>query len=319
MRTLVTGGAGFIGSHLCELLLGAGHEVTVIDDLSTGRFENIAHLEGRGHFSVIIDTVLNHALMEELIRSCDVVFHLASAVGVKLIIQQPVKTIETIVGGTEVVLRFARRYRKRVLITSTSEVYGKGNGIPFCEGDDTVQGPTTTRRWAYANAKALDEFLAFAHWYEARLPVVCVRLFNTVGPRQTAQYGMVIPHFVQQALKGCPITVYGDGEQSRCFAHVKDVVSALDRLVACKEAYGRVINVGNPEEVTMNRLASRIKNLTGSNSPIIHVPYEEAYVEGFEDMRRRVPDISLASTLIGFRPEHNLDEILRSVIAFEMI
>jgi UDP-glucose 4-epimerase len=319
MKALITGGAGFIGSHLCELLLEAGHAVTVVDDLSTGRFENIAHLEGMGNFSIIIDTVLNQPMMEELIRSCDVVFHLASAVGVRLIIQQPVKTIETIVGGTEVVLRFAARYRKKVLITSTSEVYGKGNGIPFSEGNDTVQGPTTTRRWAYASAKALDEFLAFAHWYESRLPIVCVRLFNTVGPRQTGQYGMVIPRFVQQALRAEPITVYGDGEQSRCFAHVKDIVSALDRLTTCNKAYGKVVNIGNPEEVTMNCLAARVKELTGSASAIIHVPYEEAYVEGFEDMRRRVPDISLAKKLIGFRPERNLDEILKSVITHERL
>lgn len=319
MNVLVTGGAGFIGSHLCERLLEAGHSVSVIDDLSTGRFENIAHLEGREKFTVIIDTVLNQLLMEELVKSCDVVFHLASAVGVRLIIQQPVKTIETIVGGTEVVLRYAARYRKKVLITSTSEVYGKGNGIPFSESDDTVHGPTTTRRWAYASAKALDEFLAFAHWYESQLPVVCVRLFNTVGPRQTGHYGMVIPRFVQQALRGEPITVYGDGEQSRCFGHVKDVVSALDRLITCSEAYGKVVNIGNPEEVSMNDLAERIKKVTGSVSKIIHIPYEKAYVEGFEDMRRRVPDISLANKLIGFRPELNLDAILKSVIEYYSI
>lgn len=319
MRVLVTGGAGFIGSHLCERLLEAGHSVSVIDDLSTGRFENIAHLEGREKFTVIIDTVLNQLLMEELVKSCDVVFHLASAVGVRLIIQEPVKTIETIVGGTEVVLRFAARYRKKVLITSTSEVYGKGNGIPFSESDDTVHGPTTTRRWAYASAKALDEFLAFAHWYESQLPVVCVRLFNTVGPRQTGHYGMVIPRFVQQALRGEPITVYGDGEQSRCFGHVKDVVSALDRIITCSEAYGKVVNIGNPEEVSMNDLAERIKKVTGSVSKIIHIPYEKAYVEGFEDMRRRVPDISLANKLIGFRPELNLDAILKSVIEYYSI
>jgi UDP-glucose 4-epimerase len=319
MRGLVTGGAGFIGSHLCELLLGAGHAVSVIDDLSTGRFENIAHLEGRENFTVVIDTVLNHVLMGELVKSTDVIFHLASAVGVRLIIDQPVKTIQTIVGGTEIVLRFAARYRKKVLITSTSEVYGKGNGIPFSESDDTLQGPTTTRRWAYASAKALDEFLAFAHWYESRLPVVCVRLFNTVGPRQTGQYGMVIPRFVQQARRGDPITVYGDGEQTRCFAHVQDVVSALYRLITCPQSYGKVVNIGNPEEVSMNDLAQRIKELTGSASPITHVPYEEAYVEGFEDMRRRVPDISLAQRLIAFRPNHNLHDILQSVLASQII
>ena len=316
MNVLVTGGAGFIGSHLCEFLLEAGHAVSAIDDLSTGSFENISHLEGREEFTVVIDTILNQLLMEELVKSCDVVFHLASAVGVRLIIQQPVKTIETIIGGTKIVLRFAARYRKKVLITSTSEVYGKGNGIPFSEGNDTVHGPTTTRRWAYASAKALDEFLAFAHWYEYQLPVVCVRLFNTVGPRQTGQYGMVIPRFVQQALKGEPMTVYGDGNQSRCFGHVKCVVEALYRLINCSSSFGKVVNIGNPEEVTINDLAQRIKDLSNSSSSIQHIPYEQAYVEGFEDMRRRVPDISLARELIGFRPERDLNEILRSVIAY---
>ncbi len=317
MKALITGGAGFIGSHLCEFLLEAGHTVSIIDDLSTGRFQNIGHLDGKSGFSVIIDTVLNQVLMEELVKSCDVVFHLASAVGVRLIIQQPVKTIETIVGGTQVVLRCAARYHKTVLITSTSEVYGKGTCIPFCESSDTVQGCTTTRRWAYGAAKAIDEFLAFAHWYESRLPVVCVRLFNTVGPRQTEQYGMVVPRFVQSALSGDPITVYGDGEQTRCFAHVKDVVVALYRLITCSRCYGKVINIGNPEEVTVNHLAHRIKELTRSTSPITHIPYGQAYVEGFEDMRRRVPDISLAGELIGFRPEHSLGDILESVIAYE--
>lgn len=316
MHVLVTGGAGFIGSHLCELLIKEGHALTIIDDLSTGCYENISHLEGTKNFEVIIDTVLNSALMEELVRASDAVFHLASAVGVDLIIQQPVKTIETIVGGTEIVLKYARRYRKKVLITSTSEVYGKGNGIPFSESDDTVQGATTTRRWAYANAKALDEFLAFAHWYESRLPVVCVRLFNTVGPRQTGQYGMVIPRFVQQALKGKPLTVFGDGEQTRCFAHVKDVVAALYQLINCRPSYGKVVNIGNPEEVSINDLAQKIIGLTKSNSTIEHIPYNQAYVEGFEDMRRRVPDISFAQELIGFRPAQNLNEILKSIIEF---
>jgi len=316
MNALVTGGAGFIGSHLCELLLEQGHTVTVIDDLSTGCHANIAHLEDDGRFTLIIDTVLNRRLMEDLIRSSNVVFHLASAVGVNLIIEQPVKTIETIVEGTDVVLTYARRYRKKVLITSTSEVYGKGSKVPFSEGDDTVQGTTTTRRWAYANAKAMDEFLAFAHWYETRLPVVCARLFNTVGPRQTGQYGMVVPRFVQQALRGEPITVYGDGKQSRCFAHVKDVVSALEKLITCSEAYGKVVNIGNPEEVTMNELAQKVKDLADSKSPIKHIPYSEAYVEGFEDMRRRVPDISLAKKLIGFQPKHDLEGVLRSVIDY---
>ncbi len=252
--------------------------------------------------------------MEDLTKGVDVVFHLASAVGVRLIIEQPVRTIETIVEGTEVVLSLARRYRKKVLITSTSEVYGKGSKLPFSEADDTVHGPTTTRRWAYAAAKALDEFLALAHWYETRLPVVCVRLFNTVGPRQTGQYGMVVPRFVKQALNGEPITVYGDGEQTRSFCHVEDVVRALVDMVGCDEAFGKVVNIGNAEEVSINQLAERVKKLTASDSPIVHIPYEEAYVEGFEDMRRRVPDTALAKALIGFDPKYCLDEILESVI-----
>ena len=316
MKALVTGGAGFIGSHLCEHLLRTGYSVTVIDDLSTGSYANVSQLEKQQAFTLVIDTVLNAALMEDLVKDCDVVFHLASAVGVNLIIDQPVKTIETIIEGTNLVLRYARRYRRRVLITSTSEVYGKGNKVPFAETDDTVQGNTMTRRWAYANAKASDEFLAFAHWYETQLPVVCVRLFNTVGPRQTGQYGMVIPRFVQQALKNEPITVFGDGKQSRCFAHVTDIVEALEKMINCTEAYGRVVNLGNPEEITIDDLAQRIKESAGSTSEIVHIPYEQAYVEGFEDMLRRVPDISLAKCLIGFAPVYNLQGILDAVIEY---
>jgi UDP-glucose 4-epimerase len=315
MKVLITGGAGFIGSHLSEHLLAKGHSVCIIDDLSTGKHENIAHLENCANFQMVIDSVRNRTIMEELIKSCDVVFHLASAVGVNLIIQQPIRTIETIVEGTSVVLSGARRYRKRVLITSTSEVYGKGSKIPFSENDDTVQGATTRRRWAYANAKALDEFLAFAHWYETKLPVICVRLFNTVGPRQTGQYGMVIPRFVKQALTGEPITVYGDGEQSRSFCHVKDIVEGFEKIIDCPESFGKVINFGNPEEITMNQLALRIKQLTNSSSEIIHIPYEKAYGEGFEDMRRRVPNIALAKQLIGFEPRYSLDDILNSIIS----
>ena len=314
MKALVTGGAGFIGSHLCERLMSEGAHVTVIDDLSTGKYANIGHLEGKEHFRLVIDTVLNKTLIEELVKDTDVVFHLASAVGVSLIIDQPVKTIETIVGGTDVILSAARRYRKRVLITSTSEVYGKGSKVPFSEDDDTVMGATSIRRWAYANAKAMDEFLAFAHWQETRLPVICARLFNTVGPRQTGQYGMVIPRFVQQALKGDPITVYGDGKQSRSFCHVLDVVDALTKLMGCDGALGKVVNVGNPEEVTMNELAERVKAMAKSGSQIRRIPYEQAYSEGFEDMRRRVPDISRAAALIGFSPKRTLDNILLDVI-----
>lgn len=314
MKALVTGGAGFIGSHLCEFLLERGYSVSVIDDLSTGRHENVERLEGNEKFELIIDTILNQSLVGEIVKPVDVVFHLASAVGVRLIIQQPVKTIETIIEGTNIVLSQARRYRKKVLITSSSEVYGKGSKVPFSEEDDTVLGPTSTRRWAYAAAKGMDEFLAFAHWYETRLPVVCARLFNTVGPRQTGQYGMVIPNFVEQALQGKDIAVYGDGEQTRSFCHVKDVVSALVDLMNCRDAVGKVVNIGNDEEISINHLAKRVKELTGSSSQIVHIPYEKAYTEGFEDMIRRVPDITLAQKLIGFNPKHSLDEIILSVI-----
>ena len=314
MNILVTGGAGFIGSHLCEALLEEGHKVIVIDDLSTSRHENVRHLEGDGRFELIIDTILNLTLMESLVKCADLVYHLASAVGVRLIIDQPVRTIETIVEGTMAVLSQARRYRKKIILTSTSEVYGKGGKVPFSEQDDSILGTTTTRRWAYAAAKMIDEFLALAHWYETRLPVVCVRLFNTVGPRQTGQYGMVIPRMVNQALRGHNITVYGDGEQTRSFCHVKDVVDGLIRLSDCPAALGKVINIGNSQEVSMNYLAQRIKTLSRSSSPIVHIPYNEAYTEGFEDMRRRVPDLTLAKSLVEFCPHYSLDDILSDVI-----
>ncbi|MDD5704292.1 MAG: GDP-mannose 4,6-dehydratase [Kiritimatiellae bacterium] len=314
MHFLVTGGAGFIGSHLCERLLRDGHNVTVLDDLSTGAYANVGHLEGNPSFRMVIDTVLNRERVEELVKPADAVFHLASAVGVKLVIEQPVKAIKTIMGGTEIVLDAAARFRKRFLVTSTSEVYGKGSKVPFSENDDTVQGATAIRRWAYAGAKAMDEFLALAHWHETRLPVICPRLFNTVGPRQTGRYGMVIPRFVNQALSGEPITVYGDGTQSRCFCHVHDVVDALVKLTECRDAFGRVVNIGNPEEITINALAERIKSLTGSASPIRHIPYDVAYEEGFEDMVRRVPDLTLAAKLIGFAPRLRLDDILNDVV-----
>lgn len=306
MRALVTGGAGFIGSHLCEYLRQEGYSVKVIDDLSTGRYKNISHLDNNQYFEFINDTILNKSLMEKLIKSVDVVFHLASAVGVKLIIKQPVKTIETIVEGTNIVLSNARRYWKKVLITSSSEVYGKGSKVPFSENDDTVLGPTSTRRWAYGAAKGIDEFLAFAYWHEVRLPVICVRLFNTVGPRQTSQYGMVIPNFIQQSLCGKDITVYGDGEQTRCFCHVKDVVPALVDLMNCDNAIGKVVNIGSDREVSINYLAEKVKEVTKSPSKIVNIPYAQAYTEGFEDMERRVPDLSLARKLIGFEPKYSL-------------
>jgi len=314
MKALVTGGCGFIGSHLSEYLFDKGYSVTVLDDLSTGRLENITKLEGRDGFRLIIGSILDKYLMEGMIGSVDVIFHLASAVGVRLILNEPVKTIQTIIEGTSIVLSEARKYGKKVLITSSSEVYGKGNGIPFSENDDTLLGPTKIGRWVYGAAKGIDEFLAFAHWYESKLPVICVRLFNTVGPRQTGQYGMVIPTFIQQSLKGEDITVYGDGEQTRSFCHVRDVVPALVDLMNCEDAVGKVVNIGSDEEVSINHLAERIKELTGSTSQIIYIPYEKAYTEGFEDMMRRVPNIDLAKKLIGFNPKYSLDETLKFIL-----
>ena len=315
MRILITGGCGFIGSHLCDLLLKNGHDVTVLDDLSTGCFDNVQHLDNKPNFHVIIDTVLNAQVVDRAVRECDAVYHLASAVGVKLIIDEPVKTIETIVGGTSTVLDACRRYRRRVLVASTSEVYGKGARVPFCEDDDRVMGATSIRRWAYANAKATDEFLALAHYRETKLPVVVVRLFNTVGPRQTGQYGMVVPRFVKNAIAGKPITVYDDGEQSRCFCHVSDVVNALEKiLLRTPAAYGQVVNIGNPVEVTINQLAAQVKKITRSKSEIVHISYAEAYQDGgFEDMRRRVPSIKKAQRLIGFAPVKTLKDIIADV------
>jgi len=313
MKILITGGAGFVGSHLADRLIKGGHEITVIDDLSTGRYSNVEHLEDQKGFRLIIDTVLNQQLMEELIRETDRVYHMASAVGVRLIMEQPVKTIETIFHGTDVVLKFCSRYRKRVLIPSTSEVYGKGASIPFAEEDDLLTGATDKHRWAYACAKTLDEFLALAHWKETRLPVVVVRLFNTVGPRQTGQYGMVVPRFVHAALKNEPIPVYGDGTQARCFGHVSDVVEALSKMLETPACFGQVINIGNDEEVSIMGLADRAITLTGSSSEVKFVPYEEAYGEGFEDMRRRVPSLEKANRLIGYKPTRTLDNIINDV------
>jgi UDP-glucose 4-epimerase len=315
VHSLITGGAGFIGSHLAESLLNAGQKVTVLDDLSTGRYSNIAQLEGREGFRLIIDTVLNDTLSEELIRESDRVYHLASAVGVKLILEQPVKTIETIFRGTDVVLRHCTRFRKRVLIASTSEVYGKGTTVPFREDDDVLTGATCRHRWAYSCAKALDEFLALAHWRETRLPVVIARLFNTVGPRQVGQYGMVVPRFVEAALEGAPLTVYGDGQQTRCFCHVLDVVEALENILEIADCQGRVINLGSDEEVSINRLANTVIELLSSPSKIRHVPFEQAYGEGFEDMLRRAPDLERARQLLGYRPKRDLKTIILDVAA----
>lgn len=314
MRYLVTGGAGFIGCHLTERLLDAGHSVLVLDDLSTGRFDNLAHLESRPGLEIRVASVTEPDVVESCVRDCQAVFHLASAVGVRLVVDEPVRTIETIVNGTDTVLRFCARYRRPFLLTSTSEVYGKSTRIPFREDDDCVMGPTTTRRWAYASAKALDEFLALAHWHEARLPVVVVRLFNTVGPRQTGRYGMVIPRFVEQGLAGEPLTVYGSGTQTRCFAHVADIASVLPRLIHEPRAYGQVFNLGNDEEVSILQLAQRVRELTGNRSDIRLIPYDEAYTSGFEDMIRRVPDLSKIQALVGYRPTRRLDDILSDVL-----
>ena len=316
MRALITGGAGFIGSHLADALLEQGHEVLILDNLSTGSIENIAHMKGRPRFEYFIDTVENEPLLAELIDRSDVVFHFAAAVGVKLIVEQPVYTIETNVHGTEVVLKHANKKKRLVVVASTSEVYGKSNDVPFREDSDLVLGPTPKHRWAYACSKAIDEFLALAYWKERKLPVIIVRFFNTVGPRQTGQYGMVIPNFVRQALAGEAITVFGDGTQTRAFTHVADVVGALLLLVREPDAIGQVVNIGTTQEVTITALAERVRELCGSQSPIKYIPYEEAYDSGFEDMPRRVPDLTKIRRMIGYEPRHALDDILVQVIDY---
>jgi nucleoside-diphosphate-sugar epimerase len=316
LRVLITGGAGFIGSHLSDAYLKRGDEVFIIDDLSTGSFENIRHLKDHPRFHYTIDNVHNQQVMAELVDQCDVITHLAAAVGVKLIVESPVKTIETNVHGTEVVLSLANKKKKKVLIASTSEVYGLSTQVPFTEDGNLVMGATTKGRWSYACSKAIDEFLALAYWREKKLPTIVVRLFNTVGPRQTGQYGMVIPTFVKQALSERPITVYGDGKQSRCFCHVGDVVGALMKLMDDEQAVGEVFNIGSDQEITIGDLAKKVKELTNSGSEIVLVPYDEAYEEGFEDMPRRVPNISKVNKQVGFQPAMNLEGILRSVIEF---
>jgi UDP-glucose 4-epimerase len=316
VRALITGGAGFIGSHLSEALLAQGDEVLILDNLSTGSIDNITHLKGRKGFEYFIDTVENEMLLAELIDRSDMVFHFAAAVGVKLIVEQPVHTIETNVHGTEIVLKHANKKKKLVVIASTSEVYGKSEDVPFREDSDLVLGPTPKHRWAYACSKAIDEFLALAYWKERKLPVIIVRFFNTVGPRQTGQYGMVIPNFVRQALAGEPITVFGDGKQSRAFTHVGDVVGALLKLVVEPKAIGQVINIGNTEEISIEKLAERVRDLSGSKSPIKYIPYDQAYESGFEDMPRRVPDLTRVSGLIGYKTTQTLDDILVQVIDY---
>lgn len=317
MRVFITGGAGFIGSHLAEKHLERGDEVCIIDDLSTGSIENIRHLKKSLNFSYYIDTVTNQHLTAELIDLSDIVYHLAAAVGVRLIVESPVKTIETNIRGTEVVLNLAAKKRKPVLIASTSEVYGKRDQVPFYEDDDLVMGATNKGRWSYACSKAIDEFLAIAYWKEKRVPTIIVRLFNTVGPRQTGRYGMVIPNFVRQACLGQNITIYGDGSQSRCFTHVSDVVGALIKLAKEPLAVGEVFNIGSTQEVSILELAQRIKGLTGTNSNITFVPYNEAYEEGFEDMMRRVPSLNKIQELINYVPTVSLDEILKDVIEYQ--
>ena len=316
MRVLITGGAGFIGSHLSDALLQRGDEVFIIDDLSTGSFENIRHLKDHPRFHYTIESVRNQPVTAELVDQCDVIFHLAAAVGVKLIVESPVRTIETNVRGTEVVLALANKKKKKVLIVSTSEVYGLSAEVPFREDGNLVMGATTKGRWSYACSKAIDEFLALAYWREKKLPTIVVRLFNTVGPRQTGQYGMVIPTFVKQALAGRPITVYGTGAQSRCFCYVGDVIGALMKLMDDEDAVGEVFNVGSNQEITIEDLAKKVRELTNSESEIVLIPYDEAYEEGFEDMPRRVPDISKVSKQVGFKPLMDLEGILKSVIEF---
>jgi len=316
MKYLITGGAGFIGSHLSDELLRRGHEVQVIDDLSTGSINNIQHLKGNPKFHYVIDTVNNVPLMAELVDAADVIYHLAAAVGVKLIVESPVRTIETNIRCTEVVLELANKKKKPTFVASTSEVYGKSDQFPFREDGDLVMGATSKGRWSYACSKAIDEFLAIAYWREKKLPTVVCRLFNTVGPRQTSQYGMVVPTFVKQGIAGKPITVYGDGAQSRCFTHVHDVVQALADLMLHEEAYGQVFNVGNDQECSITDLARQIREMTGGKSELQYIPYDQAYEAGFEDMYRRVPSIEKINKLIGWRPTIKLHQIIQDVIDY---
>ncbi|MBN1867975.1 GDP-mannose 4,6-dehydratase [Candidatus Sumerlaeota bacterium] len=316
MRVLITGGAGFIGSHLAECLLGKNHRVAVIDDLSTGSISNIRHLKENERFEYVIDSIMNVPRLAEMVDEADCVYHLAAAVGVQRIVDDPVGAITTNIRGTEIVLDLADKKKKKVLITSTSEVYGKSTQIPFREDGDLVLGATVRPRWSYACSKAIDEFLALAYGAAHDLPIAIARLFNTVGPRQTGRYGMVIPRFVGQGLRGEPITVYGDGNQTRCFTHVADVVGALVGLMETRDADGGVFNVGSQDEISINNLASRVRKATGDRSDIVHIPFAEAYDENFEDMDRRVPDISKAQDLIGYRPTYTIDQIIQGVVEF---
>ncbi len=315
MKALITGGAGFIGSHLAEVLLGGGHHVTVLDDLSTGRLENLAHLDGNPQLRIVIGTILNERLVDKLAEEADVIFHLAAAVGVELIVNKPFESLTTNIRGSEIVLEMAHRYRRKVLITSTSEIYGKNATGPLDEDQDRILGSPLKSRWSYSTAKSVDEILAYLYWTQRQLPTIIVRLFNTVGPRQTGFYGMVIPRLAAQALKHEPLTVYGTGKQSRCFLHVADCVKTLIDLMGHPKAVGDVFNIGSQEEVTIEGLGRRIIELTSSRSSIVYVPYEQAYEQGFEDMQRRVPNTAKVAALTGFKVTRPLDQILRDVIA----
>jgi len=316
MKALITGGAGFIGSHLCEKLLDQRYEVVALDNLSTGKYENVAHLKENKNFNLVVGSILDEALVDKLCEKTDVVFHLAAAVGVELIVKEPLESLTTNVKGSEVVLDMAQRYNKKVLVTSTSEIYGKNINGPLKEGDDRILGSPLKSRWSYSTAKAVDEILAYLYWKEKGLSTIIVRLFNTVGPRQTGYYGMVIPRFVNQALRGESLTVYGDGSQSRCFLHVQDVVGVLIKLTATPSAIGDVFNIGSQQEISIKELAEKVIQLTGSNSKVVYIPYDQAYEEGFEDMQRRVPDISKIKKLVNYKPTLDLDGILKSVIAY---
>lgn len=316
MKIVITGGAGFIGSHLAEKLLAEGHEVTAIDNLSTGSRRNVQHLMSNDKFQLVVESVTNEMVLDHLVRHADIIYHLAAAVGVKLIVDKPVRTIETNILGTGTVLKVAARYNCRVFIASTSEVYGKSERVPFNEEADMVFGSTTHSRWCYACSKAIDEFLSLAYHRQNGLPIVIGRFFNTVGPRQTGQYGMVIPRFVQQALAGEPITVYGDGKQVRCFCHVKDIVSTVPRLMATPDAEGKIFNIGSSQSISMHDLAKKVKKITKSKSEIVFIPYEEAYEAGFEDMMIREPDVTRIQKLIGFKVTKNIDEIIADVAEY---